>query len=99
MQVVYHPEVRQDLAQIVLYYNSQQEGCSERFFGEYEQTLTYIKQYATVFRQFYSNIRKLNLKSFPFAILYQVMPESIIYVVAIADLRRKPFYWTERLEN
>ncbi|AFM12165.1 hypothetical protein Turpa_1517 [Turneriella parva DSM 21527] len=46
---------------------------------------------------YFDDFRKINLDPFPFAVVYQEVPE-IIHIVAIIDLRRAPRYW-RRLEQ
>ncbi len=41
-------------------------------------------------------VRRCLLKRFPFAIVFEVMPEEIL-VVAVAHGKRKPQYWKDRL--
>ncbi len=41
-------------------------------------------------------IRRCLLHRFPYLVIYRYRPDAIL-VVAISHVRRKPFYWLERL--
>jgi len=45
-----------------------------------------------------SGIRRLVLAKFPFSLIYEVDGE-VILIVAVAHLRRRPQYWSERLKG
>jgi len=49
-----------------------------------------------VMRTFYKNDRRMPLKRFKsFALVYEVL-DSEIRIKAVADLRREPYFWSER---
>ena len=41
--------------------------------------------------------RRMLVKGFPFGIVYRVTDETVL-IVAVADSRRRPEYWAERIE-
>ena len=60
---------------------------------EYRVGLQRVTDHATVYRRFYRDNRKVILERFDsYAIVYEVWPE-LIYIKAVADLRRKPLYY------
>lgn len=97
MEVKFHPGVKEDLAEIACHYEAAERGLGHGFIEDYRETLALVVRDATVYRKFHGGLRKLNLHRFKaFAIVYEVWPEHI-QIVAVADLRRKPLYWKDRL--
>lgn len=43
-----------------------------------------------------SNIRRKLLKRYPFGVLY-CFDNEVIIIIAVMNLRRKPFYWINRI--
>ncbi len=95
IHVKFHPEVKEDLAEAVCYYEKEEMGCGEKFLIEYDNTLQKIFKHSGVYRRFYHESRRLNLVRFPFAIVYECSGQSI-YIKAVAALRKKPYFWRER---
>lgn len=85
----------------VLWYDDQQAGLADRFLDEYSASLGRIESFPDSFSKYEFNqtsheIRRAILKSFPYAVIYQIVdPESIV-VIAVAHLSRKPAYWIDR---
>ena len=44
------------------------------------------------------NTRRVLIKRFPFGVIYQPKGE-VLYVIAVADLRRRSDYWLSRLNH
>ncbi len=66
------------------------------FIEEYQKALAFVRREPLVMRTFYGNDRRMPLKRFKsFALVYEVF-EDEIRIKAVADLRRKPYFWSVR---
>lgn len=96
MKVSYHPEVKADLRGSYDYYSEIDPELGLGFIAEYRKALAFVKREPLVMRTFYKNDRRVLLKRFKtFAVIYEVL-EDEIRIKAVADLRRKPYFWSER---
>jgi hypothetical protein len=96
MKVSFHPEVKADLRGSYDYYREIDPELGIGFIEEYRKALAFVKRDPLVMRTFYKNDRRMPLKRFKsFALVYEVL-DTEIRVKAVADLRRKPYFWSER---
>lgn len=96
MKISYHPEVKVDLLHHYSYYKDIDSELGQSFISEYFDALTFVKRKPLVMRAFYKNDRRMPLKRFKsFALIYEVL-DSEIRIKAVADLRRKPYFWSDR---
>jgi plasmid stabilization system protein ParE len=92
-----HPEADEEFAAQVQYYEAKSEGLGQRFYRDIITQLEWIAQNPTVPR-LRKNYRRLNVKAFPFYIAY-VAKDDLVWVLAVAHVRRKPGYWWRRLKR
>lgn len=45
--------------------------------------------------EIYSGCRRFLMRRFPYKIIYQALPDRV-RIIAIAHVRRRPFYWRHR---
>ena len=95
MNYTFHPHAEKELKQIEIYYDSEREGLGDRFRDEVQLTISRILRFPNGCPALSKSIRRCQLNSFPYGIIYQVMP-SEIFVVAVTHVRREPDYWTYR---
>jgi hypothetical protein len=96
MKLSFHPEVKADLCAQYEYYHAIDSELGLSFISEYRKALAFVKRQPLVMRIFYKNDRRVHLKRFKScALVYEVL-EDEIRVKAVADLRRKPNYWSAR---
>jgi hypothetical protein len=96
MKLSFHPEVKTDLRGQYEYYYEIDPRLGLSFIEEYKKALAFVKAEPLVMRIFYGNDRRMPLKGFKtFALIYEVHKEEI-WIKAVADLRRKPYFWLER---
>ncbi len=95
MRVPSHPDADVELEEAVFYYEKCSEGLGEDFLEEFERTIERIVSSPTRYRKISGNIRQKKLKRFPFNVVYEIY-EDDIYILAVAHMRRRPFYWIRR---
>ncbi len=96
MKLSFHPEVKADLRGQYEYYREIDSELGQSFIEEYLKALAFVKREPLAMHIFYKNDRRMPLKRFKsFALVYEVL-EDEIHVKAVADLRRKPYFWSAR---
>lgn len=96
-RLIYHPEVKPELGSALAYYEEQQEGLSSRLLQDFELAITDIVANPEAWPQFDDDIyRRHQLSHFPFAVIYRILPDSTIRVIAVMHLHREPGYWRNR---
>lgn len=93
MKIQFLPPAEAEHLKQVVYYESRQPGLGRRYLEEVEATLNYLCEAPHRFRIVRPpDIRRLDLKVFPFAIIFRIHGETIL-VAAIAHHRMRPDYW------
>lgn len=96
MKLSFHPEVKADLLGQYEYYREIDPALGVSFIEEYQKAVAFVKCDPLAMRIFYKNERRMPLKRFKsFALIYEVL-DSEIRIKAVADLRRKPYFWSAR---
>ena len=70
MEIRFHKEALADITDSYDYYNKQQKGLGDRFMLEVEKKLNVIKSFPLRARIVYNSFRQVNIKVFPFLIVY-----------------------------
>lgn len=95
MHVPSHPDADIEIEEAVFYYEKRSEGLGDDFLEDFERTIEQIVSSPTRYRKVICNIRQIRLKRFPFNVVYELY-ENDIYILAVAHVRRRPFYWIQR---
>lgn len=97
MVVIFHPEVDNDLAASTGYYAREaSEELAIEFYSEFLRCVEIIDQRATSFPRYIARLRRLNFHRFPFHILFEVISDEVVPVVAVKHDSRHPSYGTGR---
>lgn len=95
MKVIFATEVWAEVDTARDYYESEVEGLGKAFVHAVRDSIEEIKRYPTASRIIREPYRRFLTPRFPFGVIYQVS-EDVIYVVAVAHLRKRPNYWKNR---
>ena len=87
---------RIELEEEVKYFNEQRAGLGYEFAKEIADTIARILRYPEAWAKLSRRTRRCRTKRFPYGIIYQIRGDKIL-IVAIMHLRRKPFYWRDRV--
>ena len=93
----FHPEARAEFAEAALYYASIQSELGQRFHNEMEPLISEVRRMPGTFRFIRKPARRHFSHEFPQGIICVEQPDDI-WIVAVMPLRRKPGYWTHRLD-
>lgn len=78
------------------WYRKRSDWAAESFAEEVNNAITRILQDPASNRQIRPNVRTIRVKRYPYSLIYLIYPGTII-IVAIAHDKRRPGYWTRRL--
>ncbi len=95
MRIELHPQADAEFAAQFEYYEDEQPGLGQRFYGEVISSPNWIAANPMLPR-LRKDHRRVNLKLFPFYVAY-VVEADLVWVLAIAHGYRRPGYWMERL--
>lgn len=96
IQIIFHPDAKQELEFSIKFYNSQVIGLGYDFLEEVEHSIEIIKRFPKCGKILKNHVRQLVLQRFPYMILYN-FKENQINIVAVAHQKQKPDYWKKRL--
>lgn len=71
-----HPSARLELEEATLHYAKISIELANRFLIDFEQTLSFIESMPMAWPFYYMELRKLNLKVFPYSIVYDFAQSS-----------------------
>ena len=95
MNIILIPPADKELSEAIDYYNDQLAGLGEQFYTCFLDTVGYISQTPEVWKKIGANTRRINIKRFPYLILY-MLDEKDILITCIAHQHRNPTYYMER---
>jgi len=93
--VSFHPEATGEMLHAAVYYEEQQADLGKRFVDSVQFSIRHIQINPQLYPEVLPEIRRCLTHTFPFGVIYRVMP-SEIQIVAIAHNKRKPGYWISR---
>ena len=85
-----------EFEQEIKYYNEKQPGLGYNFAVEVANTIARIMKFPEAWTRLSKRTRRCRTKRFPYGVVYQIRGDNIL-IVAVAHLRRKPFYWRLRV--
>ncbi len=96
-RIVYDVEARLDVLEIVEFYE-EADGpqLADRFTSDLKQYIEYIAERPESFRQIRSGIRRASLNRFPHHVIFQIVDENPIKILAVKHDRRHPDFGLDR---
>jgi toxin ParE1/3/4 len=82
-------QAREDLAKAAVWYEKRSFGLGERFANEYQSTTERIKQNPFGYQIKRKNLRQIQLKKFPYLIIYSIDTHTIT-IYGIISGRKHP---------
>jgi len=84
-----------DILEAQRWYARQVPGLNLGFRDELDRTLTLVREHPAGFPILYENIRRANLRRFPFAVFY-VQRKGHVFVLGVVHHARDPRRWKSR---
>jgi plasmid stabilization system protein ParE len=91
----FHAMAEQELNDAAGYYQSVRAGLGDAFLNEVERAIAQIAAHPEAAPLISRTVRKKLVARFPYNIMYSVT-RSDIRILAIANQKRRPFYWRGR---
>ncbi|MFO7931126.1 MAG: type II toxin-antitoxin system RelE/ParE family toxin [Desulfosalsimonas sp.] len=95
MNYYFHELAALEFEKAVDYYEDCRPGLGLEFADEVYTAIERINLYPESWTPASRNTRRCLVQRFPFGIIYKVQKNEI-FIIAVADLRRKPDYWINR---
>lgn len=99
-QVVSRPEAENDVIEIAAWYDSRSEGLGDRFVDEFLALLDElaVNPLLSCRRDPRKNIRWRYPRSFPYRVIYEVIPgEKTVVIAAVLHAARNDREWKRRI--
>lgn len=93
---VFNHFAEQELADAVDYYESAQAGLGLRYLQEVEYLIQLLVDFPEMGVVIQGSIRRLVLPKFPYSLLYRVLDDRQIRILAVAHHKQRPRYWVNR---
>ncbi len=94
--LIIHHDAEAELWEEVAYYENQVPGLGLHFLSEAEEAFRSIQKAPERWRQAEYGTRGFLLRRFPHTVYYRDLSD-IVWIVAIAPQKRRPFYWRYRV--
>lgn len=91
-------EAEVEIWESVHYYEAKCPGLGTDFINEVESVLVSIRTTPNLWRVREDGTQRCLLRRFPYVVVYLHFDNNI-WVIAVAHCRRKPEYWSERIEH
>jgi len=85
----------EELNEVTAYYEAESDGLGTAFLKELENAVQHILDYPESGPLVNRLVRKKLVRRFPYNLMYSVTPKDI-RILAIANQKRRPFYWRGR---
>jgi toxin ParE1/3/4 len=95
MEVVYHPLVQRDVAEVLAYYHKVSGRLANEFYDELRSMINEAAENPLKFPPAEQGFRRVNLKRFPYHVLYEVRPAQV-RVLLVRHHKRHPRYGLDR---
>ena len=92
----FHAEADREVIEAARYYELQVDSLGVEFLDELDHALHHIQVHPNAAPLVGREIRRKNLRRFPYSLFYAVEPDRL-RIVALAHQKRRPGYWRSRL--
>ena len=94
-KVLLLPEVRIEVADAAIFYKQFSVELADDLLVKFYQSLNLLAGDPQLFQADKNGFRKINLKKFPFKVIFKIN-NDVILVMAFSHHKRKPGYWKNR---
>lgn len=94
-RVSFHELAEFELNDAIVYFESEREGLGLRFLSAVQDAVGHIQQHPQASPIILQDLRCKVLRRFPYTIIFAIKPDRI-RVLALANQKRRPFYWHGR---
>ena len=87
-----------EFVEAISFYNGRRTGLGDEFAEEVYRTIGRILRNPRTWAKFSRRTRRCRTARFPYAVIYQILPDRIL-IVAVMHLSRRPGYLRDRLRR
>ncbi len=95
LRTSFHQSAELELKEAAQYYESEVPGLGKAFVDEVEHALEQISLHPKAAPVILKVVHRALIRRFPYSIMYSVVADTI-RVLALANQKRRPFYWRLR---
>ena len=95
MKVRFHRLARAEMDESARYYEGECAGLGSEFLDAIQRAIGFLKEHPEGAPVVSGGLRRKLLDRFPHGLIYAIEGETV-FVLAVANLRRRPFYWKGR---
>jgi len=95
MKVGYHPTVQKDVNRALRRYDQFSHDLGDEFWTELNKSIAAASANPLRFHPYLRDLRRANLKRFPYHFLYRVLPDRI-RIIAVRHHRQRPTFGLQR---
>ena len=92
---MFHELAEVELNEAAQYYESEVASLGLTFLAEVERSIVQIRDHPEAAPIIHRGVRRRLLRRFPYSILYTIGDDAV-QILAIANQKRRPFYWHRR---
>ena len=96
MKFYFHEDAELEFDKAIEYYEGCQTGLGLEYTQEIYAAIKRIIQFPEAWPPLSKKTRRCLVNRFPFGIIYQVK-SGLLNIIAVADLRRRPNFWKDRV--
>lgn len=86
------------MTESALFYQGQSQGLGVEFLDDVQHTIDRLRDNPMLGQEVVDNFRRGLLLRFPFSIIYTIESGNLL-IIAVAHQRRRPEYWSERIDR
>jgi toxin ParE1/3/4 len=90
----WHPDALAEADAAAAFYGDKRRDLARRFLNSLDEAMNRIALHPHIYREVELGIRKCQLKTFPYAVIFR--DGTSIEILAVMHLRRQPGYWKDR---
>ncbi|MFA7445096.1 MAG: type II toxin-antitoxin system RelE/ParE family toxin [Flavobacteriaceae bacterium] len=96
MALVFQNSAKQDIKDIVKWYNSKKQGLGKEFYSEVKSKAKQLTTFPYSFQNRYSDVRTAVLKVFPYMLHYVVdFERKKVVILTVLHTSRNPKIWND----
>ena len=95
MEFFWHPDAVAEAGAAANFYHNKQPELARRFINHLDEALNRIAIKPAIYREVEPGIRKIKMKTFPYAVIYRTK-DAKIEIIAVMHIRQRPGYWKDR---
>ena len=94
-RVSFHELAEFELNDAAVFFENEREGLGVRFLSAVQDAVAHIQQHPQASSVIIKDIRCKLVRKFPYSIMFSIKPDHI-RILALANQKRRPFYWQGR---